>query len=193
MWRGLGPRRRTVHVLDQPQPVIARQGGPAQAETSTPTPAPTPTGDPGTFIAYDAQYHVLNIDREGETIDQGVFRATIRIDCDEAGCELSGLPIGQVDSVEIENGVGTWSFPAGPDDPPVGRAWGLIAGMRGSGDPITLTNGDEAACDVCVAAYYNCEGMGVGACNSSAIATDECDARMSKARRSSSAEPPRGC
>ena len=88
---------------------------------------------------------------------------------------------------------GTWSFPAGPDDPPVGRAWGLIAGMRGSGDPITLTNGDEAACDVCVAAYYNCEGMGVGACNSSAIATDECDARMSKARRSSSAEPPRGC
>ena len=87
-------------------------GGPALAETSTPTPAPIPTGEPGTFIAYDAQYHVLNIDREGETIDQGVFQATIRIDCDEAGCELSGLPFGQVDSVEIEGGSGTWSFPA---------------------------------------------------------------------------------
>lgn len=88
---------------------------------------------------------------------------------------------------------GTWSFPSGPGGPPVGRAWGLIAGVRGRGEPIVLTDGDRAACDVCVEAYYNCGGMGVGGCNSSEVAADECDARMAKARRSSSAEPPRGC
>lgn len=89
-------------------------GGPALAETPSPSPSPEPipTGEPGTFIAYDAQFHSINFDREGETSDQGFYPLTIRIDCDETGCVLSGLPIGQVESVEIENGVGTWSFPA---------------------------------------------------------------------------------
>ncbi|MDZ4046594.1 MAG: hypothetical protein U1E32_12570 [Rhodoglobus sp.] len=92
--------------------VLAPVAVAAETPTPSPTPGPTPAGDPGTFIAYDAQFHAVNVSRDGETADQGFYPVSIRIDCDDSGCTLSGLPIGQVDAVEIEGGSGTWSFPA---------------------------------------------------------------------------------
>lgn len=87
---------------------------------------------------------------------------------------------------------GTWVHPGRKGEAKLGRAWGLLQGARGRGAPSELTDGERAPCEVCHRAFFVCEGMGTGACNSSNVAIDRCDARLAAARERA-AEVPRGC
>ncbi len=94
---------------------------------------------------------------------------------------------------------GTWFFPherheRQPEDPSVGRLWGLLRGQRGDAAPAALRDGADTPCNLCVQAFYSCEGTAwqEPGCNSASMADDACQARISTATRD--ARPvPRGC
>jgi hypothetical protein len=87
---------------------------------------------------------------------------------------------------------GVWTHPHAASEALMGRAWGLLQGTRGRGEPAELVDGKRAPCSVCVEAFWNCEGMGSDACNSGNLEREAC-ARQMKAARKKSAEVPRGC
>jgi hypothetical protein len=89
---------------------------------------------------------------------------------------------------------GTWAAPNEHDDSRVGSTWGLVQGLQRSGDPLELTRGDDAACMVCVRAFWNCDGSSFEepACNSADSARTDCDERLEQARTRGD-ELPRGC
>lgn len=88
---------------------------------------------------------------------------------------------------------GTWLHPEERGaEGKIGRAWGLLAGARGAGEPLELVDGERAPCSVCNDAFFVCEGAGAGSCNSSNLAIDACARRLRDARKRA-AEVPRGC
>lgn len=76
--------------------------------------------------------------------------------------------------------------------PTIGRAWGLLQGELGAGEPLTVKNGERTPCRYCSRAFYNCEGMGEGGCNSSDEGITQCSARMERAQKTKRPVP-RGC
>ncbi len=88
---------------------------------------------------------------------------------------------------------GVWVHPDGKAEAwMMGRAWGLLSGTRGLGEPVPLVDGEAAPCMVCTEAFYTCGGQGPESCNSSMMAIDACAERLARARRAS-APVPRGC
>jgi hypothetical protein len=88
---------------------------------------------------------------------------------------------------------GTWVHPDEKSEAgKIGRAWGLLEGVRGAGEPLNLVDGERAPCSICHQAFFVCEGMGSGACNSSNAAIAACDRRLRVARKQS-ATVPLGC
>lgn len=88
---------------------------------------------------------------------------------------------------------GTWLHPEDRGgEGKIGRAWGLLEGVRGAGEPLDLVDGERAPCAICHQAFFVCEGAGSGACNSSNAAIAACDRRLRDARKRA-AEVPRGC
>jgi hypothetical protein len=85
---------------------------------------------------------------------------------------------------------GNWTFGTGSANP--GNVRGLLAGERDGTAGRDVLNGNGSPCWVCVQAFWDCEGMGVGACNSSNLAVEACDERVAKARAKGKALP-RGC
>lgn len=67
---------------------------------------------PGTYIEYEGQLQSVSYDHLGSEVEEPrFFDRTVRIDCVEDRCVLTGITVGRHDEFPINGSSGEWTFP----------------------------------------------------------------------------------